>query len=721
MADETKALGTTRTEQEIFDEIAELCVSPGYIHAIAYLCFRDNTIKYNEELAVDDIAEMFSDSRLLRTEISTLIGLMLREPVSFELPAPTIIDNYIARSDALMHEIHLAMSNEWIRDLDLEKIKSGVSNPLANARSLREPIFYGGESAYSFQYRDFVAQKYGKDAKWLMENKGVSVSSLSDVAKALGSLQNEKLIATLGSLRTKPPDQWTMLPSFKFSSEELAERSGYAQEEIGKILDAFCLPSSNCNRSFTALHEFNVANALPILRDGSGEFILLQNYSFVEALYESPFFWMAEDGDYATTAFKNRGKFTEEFCCDGLSRVFGEKRVYQGVDLFESKGSKLGEIDVLVVFGDRAIVLQAKSKRLTLEARKGNDLQLKSDFKKAIQDACDQAILCSEALIDGSCELRDSDGQVLSFPTPLKQVYPVCIVADHYPALAFQARQFLKFELKEKIARPLATDVFTLDVMVEMLASPLRFLSYLSHRAEYGEKLLMSHELTLLAYHLKYNLWVDEKYDIMHLDDDFSSHLDVAMMVRREGFQGAATPDGILTRHRDTHIGKLLNEIEALADSGSIALGLMLTELNDETIEDINNGIDQICAKFSEDGKHHDITAGIGSSRTGITIHCNQLPQQRASEHLERHCKKRKYVQRADSWFGLALTPEASVRFVGMIESPWKFNEEMESITRGMSFTANKKRKIGRNEPCPCGSGKKYKKCHLGRDRGIVA
>ena len=25
--------------------------------------------------------------------------------------------------------------------------------------------------------------------------------------------------------------------------------------------------------------------------------------------------------------------------------------------------------------------------------------------------------------------------------------------------------------------------------------------------------------------------------------------------------------------------------------------------------------------------------------------------------------------------------------------------------------------KIGRNDPCPCGSGKKYKKCHLGRER----
>src|SRR5207244_4331493 len=27
-------------------------------------------------------------------------------------------------------------------------------------------------------------------------------------------------------------------------------------------------------------------------------------------------------------------------------------------------------------------------------------------------------------------------------------------------------------------------------------------------------------------------------------------------------------------------------------------------------------------------------------------------------------------------------------------------------------------RKVGRNDPCPCGSGKKYKKCCLGQERG---
>ncbi len=29
----------------------------------------------------------------------------------------------------------------------------------------------------------------------------------------------------------------------------------------------------------------------------------------------------------------------------------------------------------------------------------------------------------------------------------------------------------------------------------------------------------------------------------------------------------------------------------------------------------------------------------------------------------------------------------------------------------------SKKKKIGRNEPCPCGSGKKYKNCHYEIDK----
>ena len=154
-----------RTEQEIFDELASLCVSPGYVHAIAHMCFRDNMVRYGDKLTADDMSQMFSDSRLIRTEISTLIGLMVRQPVDFNLPEPEAVEAYIEKSEALLHEIHQSMSSVWFKDFDPENAKSKNFSPFSSAAALREPIFYGGKSAYSFQYRDLATKKYAAELR----------------------------------------------------------------------------------------------------------------------------------------------------------------------------------------------------------------------------------------------------------------------------------------------------------------------------------------------------------------------------------------------------------------------------------------------------------------------------------------------------------------------------------------------------------------------------
>ena len=66
---------------------------------------------------------------------------------------------------------------------------------------------------------------------------------------------------------------------------------------------------------------------------------------------------------------------------------------------------------------------------------------------------------------------------------------------------------------------------------------------------------------------------------------------------------------------------------------------------------------------------------------------------------------------------------DISLRFGLNLEYPWERDGEMDTATKNMAKTGNlsallKKsagigRKIGRNEPCPCGSGKKYKRCCL--------
>ena len=93
--------------------------------------------------------------------------------------------------------------------------------------------------------------------------------------------------------------------------------------------------------------------------------------------------------------------------------------------------------------------------------------------------------------------------------------------------------------------------------MAELLASPLRFISYLHLRSRSASKLVFGHENTPLGYHLKNNLWLEDQTDMLVLQDDVGTDVDVAMAVRRDGLPGAAVPDGILTRLTHTPVGTL--------------------------------------------------------------------------------------------------------------------------------------------------------------------
>lgn len=366
-----------REEQDIFDELAKLCTSPGYVHAIAYLCFRDNIVRYQGEMTAKDMQNLLSPARLVRTEMSTLIGLLMKEEIDHGLPTPEITQQYISRTEELLNEMHREMLKEPFGDLGLKEVLEKGINPFTRGTVLREVIFYGGESGYWFQYRDLSVRKYAADNKWLESNKGFSIETARDVVDALGRLHTEKLTATMEAISQSHPDQWTLLPGFSFSLEELSRFAGIDAPIVEKVLDAFTLPREEKNQAFRSIHDFNVANATPILRLHDQDFVLFQQHSLAEALYDSSFYWMSDDPAYRSVAMMNRGRFTEAFSRERLELVFGDKNVHSNVDIYESKGKKVGEIDVLIIFANRAIVLQAKSKRLTLEARKGNDNQIR--------------------------------------------------------------------------------------------------------------------------------------------------------------------------------------------------------------------------------------------------------------------------------------------------------------------------------------------------------
>ena len=716
---------THSSEAEVFEDLATLTAQPGYVHAMAGICYRDNLVSFQGEHKPSDLEHLFDRKRLNRNEITTLLGLMLRHPLDLTEIDEATLRSYASRTDELMSELHDTMTSLMIGELMPQAQQGTAMSDFWKGAMMKEPIFYGTESAYSFQYRDFFAEKHAPDDGWLVRAMGFSSAQALRVAGAMCSLMDAR--ATNGtrlSGETKIGElpAASVLEFFEFTAQEIAQHSGQELAVVEAVFKA--LTFSGDNGQFNEVGDFNQVAATPLLPTGRDSVLLFSHYAIYEALYESPFFWMHQDTDYRQQASDNRGAFTEQFSQRRLAAVFGKANVHTNVNLYEGKRI-VAEADVLVIFGDRIIIVQAKAKKLTLAARKGNDGQIKADFAAAIQKAYDQGAECATAILSGKCRLEDDRGQAVVLPVKVKEIYPFCVVSDHYPALAFQASQYLKYSADEFVSPPFVMDVFLLDVLAEMLDTPLRFLSYIRMRLESTHKLMMGHELTALAYHLRCNLWLEDEYDMVMLEDSIAADLDSAMTVRREGLPGQRVPPGILTKMNGTYYERLLEQIERRPDPAVLELGFTLLSMGEESCNSVHQAIEGLIKMAKMDGRRHDFVLGMTEPGTGICFHCNPTPSEAAIRTLELHCAKRKYVQRTANWFGVSVGLQGEIQFGITLEFPWEQLSEMDDLTREMKTSSSLSiamktveralapKKYGRNDPCPCGSGFKYKKCCL--------
>jgi hypothetical protein len=716
-----------RTEQEIFSELEKLCSSSGYAHALSFLCFRDCFIKVSDKLKPEDVGALNSPETLCGNEISVLIGLMIKGD-DYLAPIDTqIVDEMIVQSDNLMAELHEAIT-EAFRPQFLEAIKSDSKiNPFRSGMGQREPIFYSAESAYDFQFRSFALEKYKNDNNWFLANKGYSIGDAVQILETLSNFQNENLGISLYQKISMSAEPLTLLPYFTFDAISVATRASLSIEIVSKFLNSFSCPENINNDHFSSIDDFNLINAYPLIKIAEDRFICFNSYSLAQAFYETPFFWMNGDKEYKEIAATNRGLFTEMISKSRLESVFGANRVFHSV-LIHHKGKRdvLGEIDVLVLFGDRAIVLQAKSKKLTIKARKGNETALTKDFQLSVQESYNQGLCCSEFLLAEDIELRDNNGKIIILKHKIKEAYIICVVSDHYPALNFQSRSYLSYKDTDQISPPLITDVFFLDVLCEMLQSPLLLVSYLNRRLRYFEQVISSNEFAVLGYHLKCNLWLEENTNL-YLHDDLATNIDIAMLSRRVGLQGETIPSGLLTKlfNPNLPLGKILKEIENKELPSIIEFGLLIFTFSEDTIKYLNNGIKRICTLARNDGRQHDFSIAIAN--TGITIHSNRASIKEASQKLSAHCALRKYALKLNTWFGLLLSGEVDFQLRNGLKLNYEhiYSKELEDQLSSIQkvpllkdgktydYSGVAKKKLTRNDPCPCGSGLKYKKCCL--------
>lgn len=605
----------SRPEAEIWKDLERLCVSSGYVHTFAKLWWDART----------DRGKLSNNDLLTVSELALLIGLMVKENIN---TSETTLET---------HKHYETLTKRFLKELQY-----AILSPEIGA-SLKEASFYSGRTTLDFQYLDFSLQKYKKDEKWLLENKGFTIENAIDVVKSIWEIFSKKKLSLL-----------------YFNLTELMDNTGIAEDVIRNVISNFSIePRPGCNQEFKQVGDRSKADSHPIISSGKDEYLLLESANLCKSIYQSPAFWMAKDEKYKNAASINRGEFVETFIADKLKPIFGEENVHKNVKIKNGKRSA-GEIDILVLYANKAIIVQAKSKSLTTDSRKGDAASLEQDFEKSIQAAYAQGVSCASHLLSpNSCKFLIEYGNELNISKNIQDIFILCVVADDYSGLPMHVNQFFRYDPKYP---PYIADIFILDLIVTFLGEPLYFLDFIYKRTKGFQQInpLFGSEFDILSYYLRNGLSEakEEEYDSFVIENDPTGLLDDIMIAKHiepsktiKAIMAELKFEGMRTLFFDTFLEKTIDYINKTEDSLALDFGLFLLSLDKASINSISDNI-AVAMKNSVSNKKN-YTLSSACKNTGFAAFCNHtLPNK---DYIYHYCSQAKYIYKLDKWFGCVL------------------------------------------------------------------
>ncbi|MHB8109438.1 MAG: SEC-C metal-binding domain-containing protein [Syntrophorhabdaceae bacterium] len=639
---------------------------------------------------------------------------------------------------------------------------------------LMESIFYSGTGVYDFQYFQFLEQKYKYDEEWLLDKQGFDfIQAKAIVSQIKNILQKktriirfyslkERLQSIIDDMKKKDPSRdWEkelneILPAMELHQyvelffENNQPEDSWSKENIREkgwqsfyknlielfvvnksdfdenldtdvFMDKFSTtPKKGLNLQFETIGNYNLINSHPIIKLDNQRYFVPIPFLLYEAIYESPFYWMTSSEGYRDQAGRNRGNVGEEITHELLSKVFAPGKIYRSIKITTKKGLDDTDVDVLCVLGSKALCVQVKSKKLTLLSRNGDDKQLQKDFNSAVQDAYGQGLIARQKILDKGSKFKDRDGNNITLSEEIDEVYLMGITTENYPSLAFQSNIML--DKKDDDPFPIILTIFDLELLVHYLADPYDLLYYIKQRTSLMDYFIADEEAVYLGYHLMHKLWKTSETNLFALDTSFAKLIDRNYYPFKAGLAVSDKGDAIKTRWKNEDFDHLCKELKGSNQAKITDIIFQLFDESGKAREDLVRLLKETKQKTLHDNQNHDFVLLPNENdfrRVGITY--ISISSDRHDELIKKllfFCQVRKYICKAGVWmgFGSLRNSRNMIDAVAFNNEPWRHDDELEKLSK--SFLENKtgqfirlKKKVGRNDPCPCGSGKKYKKC----------
>jgi len=704
-------------KKEIINSLEALTKELGFLYSLVIVLGQDLFLNPEES------ADINWYERISFQEASFLIGLLVKNKIDLSvIPTEKTSKHQVEIMYSLFKELHEAHNLPIIekmfkgtnRTLTQKEGEKEYNDLFGKGEFMTEPIFYGGSGAYDFQYLEFASKRYQEDNCWLTDNKGVSIEEMAAITAGLKKIQEGKF-HNLKKVKTFEDFCKSLLSVFCFSCEDL---NNFNKNTLENFIKAFSIVPGTVNRNLDSPGSYNAVNSHPIIILGNNYYFLPVGFCLSQSIYESPFYWMSSDNKYKDVAFKHRGETTEIIACEMLESVFGKSNVYKDIKVYKDKNKKvaLTDIDVLAVFGNKSVIVQAKSKKLTELSRKGDEGKLRADFQESIQIAYEQGLICRKAVINKSNTLVTEHGTELQLQECIDDAYVICLTTDHYPAINHQLEVYLQKESNDPY--PLAMSIFDLDIVTYYLKDPFELLYYLRQRVKFSAHFKANSEISLLGFHLKHKLYPSPNINGELLDEGFAQLVDANFPAMRGHCRKTSAIEKLYHKWKNEKFQQIIEQVKNTGEPSFTDTLFFLYDLAGSGADKLIETIEITKEKVKNDRRQHDFSMIFNGGESGVTFICllKNSPEKFNSK-LMSLAIARKYKTKANLWLALGSLVQSPnlIDAIAFNKQPWEEDEELEKFTEivlksGTSISPFGE-KIGRNDPCPCGSGKKFGEC----------
>lgn len=433
-----------------------------------------------------------------------------------------------------------------------------------------------------------------------------------------------------------------------------------------------------------------------------------------------------DDGYYQSKYQSARGKYLENKSLEYFSKLLPDAQIYNELYYTINDGGEVKrcETDCLIVYDDNIFIIEAKAGKFPSSARRGSVKKIKKGSEKLISNAYDQALRAKNYIVnyDNPTFYNKNKSIAISFNERdnIRNIFLINVTLQNISNLSTKLHSLKDIGLLEGSEWPWSVFVNDLRVISELIDSPSIFILYLQRRIKANNFPAFSthDELDYLMYFFKHGLYLNDKVvkgSSTIIPIGYTEELD-----RYYNFIYGKVSSGDKPHYNiSKEYLEFIKSIESTAKAHRTKITTTLLGFDSKTQRDFIKALFNNIAKTELDNLDHSFTMHFRELSLGLTVSNCKILNEKFWKKYHHYCRTVKYKHKYNDWILLAVQKGEQNEIITTFELysfNWTRDKYWEEQTIGFNeskrnVAISEKGKVGRNDKCPCNSGKKFKKC----------